>query len=404
MLRVIIVGVILVVAIILSLVWAFSGSSDNVAKETEKINICQRLNETLDPDYLVSNYFDRFEVNQRTADVSLQIGSKTLGAHKILLAAYSNQLEFLLAANKTTFPENETIAFKSFLRFIYNNEKLPANLTDRLDLLTFADSYGIPQLKCKLEEAIHKQIDLKNIFEVYHSASVANAVFLKIAASHFIADNSDQVIKQQKWTHSMEFVDALDTWKKHGNESTKCQIACPSNGLQSDSIVDRLKRFFIVERYADATLHLSEHEIQVNRAVLVTQSPAWQRAFSRTDSPNDVELPPFTDYYSMKQFISYMYSGWVPGLKENTENLLALASEYEMHPLRNACEEIILNKLTIDTAANLLILANRVDSIRIKNQTTEYFFSHRNEIVKTDGWKELKKNHPNVLANVLVRL
>lgn len=378
-----------------------------LAAEPELPNVCSSIDEPTSQSY-VENNIKQLKLNQGSCDVRLVHGDWSVRAHKIILAAHSEVFEQLLT-NVSTYaiPDRDfgtnNDGFPALLDFIYERKMPESNFVILKNLLIIAERYEVVALKCLLEKQLQLILDQSNVGNILATSMVANATYLKIAASQFLMDNLTPVSKTDTWRKVSRdnpsiSSTAIETAAVYPKNTTKCHIECPSSDFNSAMIISRLKRFFIVEKFVDANLIVSNGTFKVNRAILVEQSDIWRGTLKQTS----IELPFYTDPFSMKEFLIYMYSGWVPQLEVNTNSLLLLANEYEMRPLKNATETIIASRLNLSTFVGYLSLVDQAQSERLKKEMSDYFYEHRQEISQTDDWINMKQTQPEVLARILL--
>lgn len=374
-----------------------------------RTNICSSLEEPYNRDLYIGNNIDRLKLNQDSCDVHLVHPKWSVHAHKIILAAHSETFEKLLeSATEYTIPDRDYESFPALLEFIYDRKIPDANFVTLKDLLIVAERYQVLALKCLLEQRLQSNLNISNVGNALAASIVANATYLKIASSIFLMDNLQPVSKTDTWKKVSRDIPsiysiAVETAAEHSSNSTKCHIECASGGFDSANIINRLKRFFITEKFTtDNLVLLPDRRWRVNRAILVEQSDVWMGEFRKIGQAEFVTLPPYTDAYTMKEFLIYMYSGWVAQLHVITNNLLLIANEYQMEALKNATETILLSRLNVTNVAEYLMIAQQAQSLRMMKDLAEYFFEHRKEIQKTDSWIKLKAAHPEVLSKILL--
>lgn len=373
-------------------------------------NICSSIEEPYNKEFYISNHIDRLQLNQESCDVHLVHPLWSVRAHKVILAAHSETFEHefkVNAASEFSIPERDYESFPALLEFIYERKIPDGNFVALKNLLIVAERYQVQTLKCLLEQRLQSNLNITNVGNTLAASIVANATYLRIAASLFLMDNLTPVTKTETWKKVSRdnpsiYMTAVETAAEHTTNSTKCQIECVSDGFDSANIINRLKRFFITEQFTDAELFLTNRTFKVNRGILIEQSDVWRGKFRISEPATSIALPFYTDPYTMKEFLIYMYSGWVSQLHLITNNLLLIANEYGMEPLKNATETIILSRLNESNIAEYIMIAQQAQSTRLMKELAEYFFEHRKEVQKTEGWIQLKETQPEVLSKILL--
>lgn len=68
------------------------------------------------------------------------------------------------------------------------------------------------------------------------------------------------------------------------------------------------------------------------------------------------------------------------------------------------CEQALCVTLTHENACETLILADMHSAEQLKMQAIEFINLHANDVMETDGWKTLVREHPSLLAQVFKAL
>lgn len=394
---------ILLFAIIFIIIKIIISRSSPVVSDT--VNLCISQNDTINSDFIVSNYLDRLEANHNSCDAQIITENNSNRVHSVLISAYSEYFEKIFIENQLTaeLPASFSESVKDFIHFVYDDGKLPSETENKKQLLRFAEIYNVPSMKCSLEKLLRVEITNENALELMKLSNETNSKFLSLAVSYYIVDHIDVLAKQKRSRPDLVdcFSLAIDLDKRDEHQKFVCDIKCSNVGLNSPQIINRLKRSFLIEQFTNAELIMTNHSFKINKNILIDQSDVWREAFT---GRNVVELPYVADFYTVKQFLIYMYSSWLPELNINTEKIFTIANQFGMHPLKSACEDLFLNRLNVENAADILLLSSRVESIRLKTEALNYFFANLIDIKKTKGWKELKENNPEAVTKILINI
>lgn len=412
-------GIIGVISIIIILYLIFrSGDDDNETKPKE--NICYQKEEHAHKDYLVENNIHYLRLNDNYTDIEIISQNKIIRAHKVILAAQSKYFDSMIYT-KSDKNENgksqlllEFIDYKTVehvLTFMYSgliSNDLFDNESEYGNLIRASAELQMDHLKCELSKRLSFRINLNNVGYLVILAEESDAQFLMILASNYLLNNFNEVSKLKKWqtiatNNRNVLANAIDF---HGKlpENTECQIHCQSSTLESPSVFLRLRRFYITQRYSDSEIHIDNgidqkvFTFHVNRAILTSQSSVFRQQFN--ESPNAIHIND-TSSAVLEEFLIYMYSGWPSQLKKLTEGLLYLSDRYQMTPLKNACEDIIIDELTVQNAAKIVEIADKANSKRLSTTVLDFIVKNRKEVVTTKAWTELKNKNPQLLTKIL---
>lgn len=400
-------------------------SGDDAPESSLQENICHQMEERSHMDFVIQNNLNDLHLNDNYTDIEVTSQNITLRAHKVILAAYSKYLDSMIfTQNQST--KNRTndevssleisfIDIKSLdhlLNFMYSGA-LPNELfndeNEYGNLMKAANELQMDWLKCEMSKRLSVRLNTKNAAFLAVLAEESDAHFLMILASNYLLENFNDVKKTHEWqtvanNHRNVLANAIDFHGKLPSNSV-CDIECQPLTVASPSIFQRLRRFFITQRFADAEIHINTGEdgkvFYVNRAILVAQSPIFQQQFAA--SPNEISINN-TSSAVMEEFLIYMYSGWPSQLKKFTEGLLYLSETYEMKALKNACEDIFIDELSVMNAAKIAEIADNANSKRLLTEILDFILKNRKEVVTTKAWTELKNKNPQLLTKIFTNL
>nr|XP_044996372.1 speckle-type POZ protein-like [Jaculus jaculus] len=168
----------------------------------------------------------------------------------------------------------------------------------------------------------------------------------------------------------------------------KCQLADDIGAMWENS------------RFTDCCLSVAGHEFQAHRAVLASRSlmlgsmieHAMERGEQIQLEINDMELNVF------KEMMCYIYTGRAPNLQNMAESLLVAADKYDLERLKAMCEEALYRNLSVEKAAEFLILADLYNASQLKKQALDFISYHASEIVTTAGWKSVVDSYPHLVT------
>lgn len=410
-----------IIAAIILMIYIFSGGSDHEPAPPVIVqeNLCQQKEEPYQKDYLVANYIDHLRLNDNYTDIDIIAQNQTVRGHKVFLASHSQYFDSSIwlksepSANEVSNSSQMNIEFIDFrtLVIIFNymyTTSLPDDIfnneTAYGNLMKAADELQMDSLKCEISKRLSNRLNTKNAGIIVALADETNTNFLMVVASKYLLDNFKAISQTDEWKrvikdHQDVLTNAIDFNGKLPN-NTYCDIKCIPATMSSPSVFTRLRRCFFSQRFVDGEIHMldgSDKVFQVNRAILIGQSPLFRQQFA---TANAIHVNATTAAV-MEEFLAYMYSGWpTQKMKKMAEGLLYLSTTYEMKPLQEACENILVGDLNIQNAVKLIIIADQANSKRLFSVVLDFILKHRKEVVATKDWAELKEKHPEILTKI----
>lgn len=137
----------------------------------------------------------------------------------------------------------------------------------------------------------------------------------------------------------------------------------------------KLRGLMVAEVGKDYTLVSAEgHHRKVHRAVINNSSPFFSAMFQSgmKDSKAKRHVMPDVSTCTLDALIRYMYYQGTDKLKECAKDVLVAADKYLLGDLKEACEHILAEGITNETAIDLLILADKVSAPILKDAALRY--------------------------------
>lgn len=213
-----------------------------------------------------------------------------------------------------------------------------------------------------------------------------------------------------------------------------------------DSSLD-LSDFVLNEKFADVTLLSLDHRrLPAHRLVLASQSPIFARLLDHSTmdmtSNNDAIVPasmstssssPASFAFQRKaksktaddnrsyaaarhtlqihlpadelhEILRYLYSARTDHLRLSADRLIAGADLLNLTRLKEWCEQQLLTTISLTTAPDLLLLAERHAAPLLRTRLLEFVRKNSSQILSSDAWIRLTRTCPVLAAEVLQHL
>ncbi|XP_023231141.1 speckle-type POZ protein B-like [Centruroides sculpturatus] len=166
----------------------------------------------------------------------------------------------------------------------------------------------------------------------------------------------------------------------------------------------RIETLFNNPKFSDVILsvgHPSQsdnRECYAHKAILAASSPVFSAMFEHDMKENNenVILIEDVDPNVVEEMLRFIYTDTVPKLKEMTTSLLAVADKYALERLKALCEQQFCHKLQVETACNILVLADLYNAKQLEEAATEFITHYLNSIQQTEGWKNMADKYPSL--------
>lgn len=171
-----------------------------------------------------------------------------------------------------------------------------------------------------------------------------------------------------------------------------------------NTIFKGLKGMFDKQSQCDVQFQLKGDEmVGAHTVILSAVSPVFATMFEESKVRQlkiDIEVDVF------RQLLIYMYSGNAPDLKEEnmTQKLWEVAAKYEVETLKRECVGVLLERVRIDNAIQLLIWSNLHSIPELLVITIEFLAEHIEALSSRLEWIDLFENQPGLYLLIAKRI
>ncbi|UJR09215.1 hypothetical protein I4U23_013463 [Adineta vaga] len=141
-----------------------------------------------------------------------------------------------------------------------------------------------------------------------------------------------------------------------------------------------------------------------HKLILAARSPVFAAMFSNRTLENTTNTIDINDLHpnTIQSMLEYIYTGKVTDIKKSTVELYRCADKYQLEDLRLQAEMALMNSLSIDTSAEILLLADQHHSEDLKSRVIQFIVSgNLKAITQTDGWHRYVACTPDLVTEVI---
>ncbi|KAK8762138.1 hypothetical protein V5799_026596 [Amblyomma americanum] len=154
---------------------------------------------------------------------------------------------------------------------------------------------------------------------------------------------------------------------------------------------------------SDVTLWVDGGSFSAHRNILGARSPVFRAMFEHPMQERALGEVFVTDvdYDAFSALLRFVYTGHVPDSIEKPWPLLVAADKYQLERLKVACEVALLSRLTVDTAAETLLLADSHSARELRRGALEFVGAHIGHVMETDGWRTIRQHRSDLVEEAL---
>ena len=159
-----------------------------------------------------------------------------------------------------------------------------------------------------------------------------------------------------------------------------------------------LSKLFNTKLRSDVSFVIQGTKLEAHWAIVATASPVIAdmiQAESLKEGQVTVHIED-TEPEVFKQMISYLYTGVGPEADGNVLPLLVAAFNYQINPLKEACEHFLNASLSTYNVISRLILAQKYSASKLREACLEYVYLHSHKVSSLPHWKALLYDEPDL--------
>lgn len=298
----------------------------------------------------------------------------------------------------------KSITYHEKCLFVYERKFYDENtqlVPQKFNIITLGDDNQCT-LRWEIEYSILKTViypsyNLTNITDVKVSLldklSGDNAAEVKIKTK---LEPNDSDILKYLFNSENSLKQQSEKFEKYIYKDSVLQIelSITHNSKSLSKTVDNYSKFLKTEMLHDVVIVIGDKKISANIARLTADSPVFKSMFENDMLEKKTGQVEITD---IEENIFHLLLDFVYFEKVDTNDfdvllkLLEAADKYAMKSLINVCEDRISKHLNIDNVIDAFITADFVKAEVLKRNCKKFIFENKNEVVSTDGYKNLIK-------------
>ncbi|CAD5212392.1 unnamed protein product [Bursaphelenchus okinawaensis] len=146
--------------------------------------------------------------------------------------------------------------------------------------------------------------------------------------------------------------------------------------------------------------------LNVHKAILVARSQFFKAMLSEhtKESKDNEVIFDDIDHSVLLELVRFIYTGKAPKVDSMALELMGLADRFQVLVLKRMAEKSLLKKLNVSNVCEVLVVADVYNSEHVKQEALNYIGANASEVVKTDGWQAMLKDHSQLLTDVVMKI
>eukprot|EP01126_Amoeba_proteus_P053350 TRINITY_DN649_c0_g1_i20.p1 TRINITY_DN649_c0_g1~~TRINITY_DN649_c0_g1_i20.p1 ORF type:complete len:404 (-),score=96.96 TRINITY_DN649_c0_g1_i20:922-2133(-) len=343
--------------------------SDAEIKEAEKEILIARAKKIIVPSDTIRLNFGRLLNNPCYSDLTFEIQGKTIYAHKLILAMYSNVF-FETFQNRSTLILNTVDTTGSIT--VPNTTSTVTTLTPSTSTVTTVTTTTstVTTTATSTSTAGPQKITL--------SGFSYNSFFSLL---HFIYRNT--------WidTSEEEKEEVLILARKFNLCTSEGDLPLPD----PQALINKLSSLVGEKCLSDVTFNIDGSLVPAHKLILRVRSEYFANMFSLglSESRNSVITIHDSSEPIFLEVLRFIYTGSCNINHENVTAILEQANLLRLERLTTMCEQFWRDTIDDDNVAIILQVSDHYNAYQLKTFAMEYIFQHVEAVVQTQAWREL---------------
>ena len=284
---------------------------------------------------------------------------------------------------------------------VYN---VPLNMHDEQHTYLFQIQLGLIQQTEGQQNIGGSPLNQKNIQLDYYSRPSAVWASANGTQKNLLeAYNSNTWISEKIQVYFAQQVSSSSSWRP---STLKCIFWMKFFGSVGFANAHRqLIDLYSKQMFCDVHFFCGEHEDEDNPigghlCILSARSPAFEAMFKNNIKETYLRKVIIKEMNPeiFKELLHYVYSGQFSDIlsEEKAHLLFTAADRFGIFDLRYECVNFLVKCINSSNAIKLLIWAEESSIRKVKEAALTFMAKHGREICKTEGWRELIRNYPNL--------
>lgn len=159
-------------------------------------------------------------------------------------------------------------------------------------------------------------------------------------------------------------------------------------------LCESMEKLLSDNKFSDVTLICRGGNLQAHKLLLASRSEVFERMFRHDMLETQTKsVQCGFEFDVMKALLEYIYIGKISDC--NVHELFVAADYYELSKLKNICEQMLLNKISVEKAIATLILAHTYKAEDLSRKALDCIVANAKDIILTDDYVRLAENVSN---------
>lgn len=163
-----------------------------------------------------------------------------------------------------------------------------------------------------------------------------------------------------------------------------------------------LDMFLDYEKFSDVSLVTPGKTFYAHKVVLAARSPVFHAMFARDADHEANRVVKILDVHDevLKELLRFVYTGRVANVEDATCEMLIAAERFALDDLKAMCEKNLARRLSVENAANMLVLADRHKASELKAKAIRFINENAMDVIQSGGYRLIVQSYLHLIEEL----
>ena len=269
----------------------------------------------------------------------------------------------------------------------------------------YLTAFGKVSKECKISAKLEFSLINENIEKCIKIDATINGMYkpgqqFEVCSNDYIATRRNIIAKNSGFCQNDKLTIVCDITLATNQLSVTINKRDSYLQIPECQLVDDIGAIFGNEDFCDVKLTVNGKDFYAHKIMLSARSSVFAAMFKHEMAEKIDNTINITDinHQVFEEVLRFIYTGKISSITDEiAAELLVAADKYELDRLKIICEVFIAKNLTKDNVTDILIVADTHCSMLLKTQALEFINTHIKDVKNTDGYKSMRKSHPQLI-------
>lgn len=284
------------------------------------------------------------------------------------------------------YPKGINESFKDYLSlYLYRKSGSDCKIEGRYELSLLND---------RKEKFVHE------CEECHYNKNYSSWGFPAFVKYELITDKANGLLVDDSLTFRCEIALIVGNINVSSDDYKSTDPPVRADKLENLSV--DFEKMFLDERFCDVRLIAPcGKELCAHKCILSARSPIFSAMFEHEMVEKKLAAVEIVDveHDVLRELLRYLYAEKVENVKMIADKLLSAADKYGIEGLKEMCEKVLCDNISVDNVCDILVLSDRHNIRHLKARALNFVKAHIKDVIGSEGFASIAQ--VDVLADII---